>query len=98
MCQHHIAIFITCELVEDVLIRVFVTPFLFCAKLFRDSKEGHNGRMVNIVGFYLVENLDGVAQRFWNVLEDIVHLLTGLEPLLLAVEHAVGVVQILACR
>ena len=54
--------------------------------------------MVNIVSFHLVENFDGVAQCFGNVFEDIVHFLACLEPLLLAVEHTVGVVQVFTGR
>ena len=54
--------------------------------------------MVEAVNLHLVQNLQGVAQCFGHVAEDLVHLGLGLKPLLLGVEHARGVVEVLARR
>ncbi len=51
--------------------------------------------MVDIIGLYLVQYLQGVRQCFRNIAEDVVHLLLSLEPLLLGIEHTCRVIQVL---
>ena len=94
--QHDISVFISSELVEDVFVGEFLTPFLFGAKIFGDGEEWHDGGMVDTVCFDFVENLYCVVQCFRNVFEDIVHFFTSFEPFLFAVEHTVGVIQVFA--
>ena len=52
--------------------------------------------MVDGVCLHLVENLNCVRQRLRHIGKHLVHLLTGLEPLLLGVEHTVGVIEVVA--
>ena len=52
--------------------------------------------MLNIIGLYLIEYLQGVTERFRHIGEDFVHLLASLKPLLLGIEHTSRVIQILA--
>ncbi len=62
-------------------------------KLGRYLEEGHDRGVVDGVGLDLVEYLQGVGQRLGQVGEHAVHLGLRLQPLLLGVEHAVGVVE-----
>ena len=52
--------------------------------------------MVDTVDFHLVKNLVGILQCLGDIGEHTVHLLLGLEPLLLAVEHHVFVSEFFA--
>ena len=52
--------------------------------------------MVDGIGLHLVENLAGVVEGLGDVAEHLVHLLTGLKPLLLGIQHAGGIVEVLA--
>ena len=52
--------------------------------------------MVDAIDFHLVKHLQRVRQCLRNIREDIIHLLTGLEPLLLGISHTVRIVQVLA--
>ena len=54
--------------------------------------------MVDTVDLYFVENLVGVLQCLGHIAKDLVHLLGGLEPFLLAVEHDILVSEFPACR
>ena len=54
--------------------------------------------MVDRVALDLIAYLDSVTQSLGDILEDGVHLLTGLHPLLLGVEHTFWVIQILTRR
>ena len=51
--------------------------------------------MLNIIGLYLIEYLQGVTERFRHIGEDFVHLLLRLKPFLLGIEHTGGVVEVL---
>ena len=53
--------------------------------------------MVDGIGLHLVEYLARVRQGLGHVTENLIHLLTGLEPFLLGIEHTVGVVEVFAC-
>ena len=54
--------------------------------------------MVNAVPLHLAENLHRVGESFGHVGKDLVHLLPRLKPLLLAVEHALGIIEVSSCR
>ena len=53
--------------------------------------------MVDAVSLDFAKHLTGVCHRLGHVGEYLIHLLTGLEPLLLGIEHAVGVVEVTSC-
>ena len=91
-----VAVLVARELLEELLLGVFAAHVVLGAKLGGDGEEGHDGRMVDGVGLHLVEHLAGVVERLGDVGEHLVHLGAGLQPLLLRVEHARGVVQVLA--
>ena len=90
------AILVAGELSVQVFFREFPSPFLFRAKVLRYGEEGHDGVALYVVGLHFAEHLASVCQCLGDVLEDVIHLLAGLEPFLFAVEHARGVVQVLA--
>ena len=96
VAQHHITLLVAGELVKEVFLRVLLAVLLLRAEVGRDVEVGHDGGMVDAVGLHLVEDGDGVVERLGHVAEDGVHLLGGLEPFLLRIEHAVGVVEVLA--
>ena len=52
--------------------------------------------MLDVVRLHLVEHFHRVGQRFGQIGEHFVHFFARLEPLLLCVEHACGVVEVLA--
>ena len=90
------AILVAGELPVQVLFREFPSPFLFRAEVLRYGEEGHDGVALYVVGLHFAEHLASVCQCLGDVLEDVIHLLAGLEPFLFAVEHARGIVQVLA--
>ena len=51
--------------------------------------------MINTIELYLVTNLLCRGKYLWDVCEQGIHLLRRLHPLLLAIAHALGVVEIL---
>ena len=67
-----------------------------CAEFLWNGEERHDGWILNIVELHLVEYLDGVGQRLRYISKHLVHLFARLEPLLLRIEHARGVVKVLA--
>ena len=91
-----LAVLIGGELLVELLLGELLPPLLLRAEAFGNGEEGHDGSVVNAVDLHLVEDLQGVGQCLWHVAEHLVHLRPGLEPLLLAVAHAVGVVEVLA--
>ena len=96
--QGVLAVLVAGEFAEEVLVGVFLPQALFGAEFFGDGEEGHDGIGLEVVDFHFVEYLAGVAECFGQVGEDGVHLGACLEPFLLGVAHAVGVVQVLARR
>lgn len=54
--------------------------------------------MVDGIGLDLFADFDRRSHRFGYVAEDRRHLLAGFEPLLLGVEHSLGIVEVLAGR
>ena len=96
--QGVLAVLVAGELAEQVFFGELLPPKLFRSELFGNGEEGHNGVGLQVVELYLVQYLASVRQSFWEVAEDSVHLRPCLEPFLFAVEQAVRVVQVLACR
>ncbi len=91
-----IAVLVLRELVEQILLRILAAILLLGAELLGYGESGHDGGMVDSVALYLAAYLDGVVQRLGHVAEYGVHLGRGLHPLLLGVEHALGIVEVLA--
>ena len=52
--------------------------------------------MVDGVWLHLVQYLKCIGKCFGHIGEDFVHLFARLEPLLLGVEHTVGVIKVFA--
>ena len=94
--QRVLAVLVACELAEEVFVGESLSPEFFRAELFGDGEEGHDGIGLQVVDFHLVEYLARVGQCLRYVLEDGVHLGACLEPFLLAVAHAFGVVEVAA--
>ena len=95
--ERMLAILVGSKLFVEVFFGEFLTPFFFRAEAFGYGEEGHDGTVVDAVDLHFVKNFQRVAQCLGDILEDIVHFGLRLKPLLLAVAHAVGVVEILAC-
>ena len=95
--QRVLAVLVGGELLKQVLLGELPAPFLLGTETLGDGEEGHNRSVLNAVGLHFVEHFQGVTERFRHIGEDVVHLFPRLEPLLLSVEHARGVVEIL-CR
>ena len=91
-----IAVLVARELVEEILLRETLAVLGFRAECLRYGERRHDGGVVDGVVLDLVAYIDRIGQRLGYVTEDGVHLGAGLHPLLLRVEHALGVVQILA--
>ena len=96
--QGVLAVLVTGELLVELFLRELLPPLLLRAKRLGDGEEGHDGVVVERIDLYLVEDLQRVRQRLGDVAEDLVHLSLRLEPLLLGIEHARGVVEVLARR
>ena len=90
-----LAVLIACKLLEKVLFRIFLPPFLFRTEFLRYWEERHDRVALDVIGLYFVKNLKRIAQGFWNIRENLIHLCLSLEPLLLRISHTVGIVQIL---
>ena len=96
--QRILAVLVAGELLVELFLAELMSPLFLRTEVFGDGEEGHDGVVVDAIDFDLVENLAGIAQCLGDVGEDVVHLLAGLEPLLLGVEHAGGIVEVLARR
>ena len=83
------------KLSEQVLGGKTLTPLLLSTELLRYGEEGHDRIRVKVVGLHLIQNLRCVGKNLWQISKHLAHLLTGLEPLLLGIEHTGGVVQVL---
>ena len=92
-----VAVLVAGEFLEEVLVGIFPAHILLGAEVGGYGEEGHDGRMVYAVGLHLVEHLAGIVEGLGHIGEHLVHLLACLEPLLLGVEHAGGVVEVFAC-
>ena len=95
--QHYIAFLVACELVEEVLVCEFLSVALLGTEILWDGEVRHDGGTVDGVELYLVADLHRVCHGLGDVAEHLPHLGLCLHPLLLGVEHTVGVVKVLAC-
>ena len=93
-----LTILITGKLIEELLLREFLSPLLFCSKFLRNREEWHDRVMVKTINIHLVQYLQRIGKRLRNIRKDGVHLLLGLKPLLLGIQHTSRIVQVLACR
>ena len=97
--HHHVAVFVAREFVEKVFLREAGAVFGFGSELDGNFEFGHDRRMVDRVALDLVADVHGRGHRFGvGLAEDRGHLGRGFQPLLLGVEHALGVVEVLARR
>ena len=92
-----LTVLIAGKLIVELLFGELGAPLLLSTKLLRDGEVGHDGIVVETVDLHLIEDLHRVCQSLRNIAEDGVHLIAGLEPLLLGVEHTRGVIKVLAC-
>lgn len=90
-----LAVLIGGELFVEVFLGELRTPFLLRTEALGYGEKRHDGAVIDGVDLHLVEYLTGVAERFGDIGEDVVHLLLRLEPFLLGVAQTVGVVKIL---
>ena len=86
--EHHVAILILGEFVEELFLRDACTVFLFGTKFFGDVEEGHDRSMIDGVELHLVQDLLSGGQRLGNIFENLIHLLRRFEPFLLGVVEA----------
>ena len=94
--EHHVALLVAGELIEEVLLGIFLAVALLGAEVLGNLEVGHDGCVVDGVELHLIAYLHRVGQCLGDVAEDFVHLGRRLHPLLLGVEHAGGVVKVLA--
>ena len=93
-----LTILITRKLLEKVFLREFLPPLFLRSEILWNREEWHDWVTLDIVGFYLVKNLDGVTQCLWHISEHLIHLCLSLKPLLLRIAHTVRIVKILTGR
>ena len=67
---------------------------LFGSEVGRDREHWHQCIRIDIVKFYFFGNFYRVFKCFGNVGKNLPHLLGRLQPFLLGVAHAVGIVEI----
>ena len=88
LAQHHIAVLVAGELVEEFLMGDAFAVFLLAAELVGYPEVGHDGGVVDGVELHLVEYLHAVGERLRHIGEYLLHLLPALEPFLLGVVYA----------
>ena len=97
--HHHIAVLVAREFLEEVLLREPGAVLLLGAELLGDLEVGHDRRMVDRIALDLIADVHGRRHRLGvGFAEDRSHLGRRFQPLLLGVEHALGVVEVLARR
>ena len=82
------------ELIEEVLLSVFLTIFLLRPELLRDRKLGHDRVRVDAISLHLFDDFLRVFEYFRMVGEDASHLGGCLQPFLFGVVHSSGVVKV----
>ena len=98
LAEHDVAVLVLRELVEEVFLRKTLPVALLGSELGRNFEGRHDGGVVDGIGLDLFADFDRRSHRFGYVAEDRRHLLAGFEPLLLGVEHSLGIVEVLAGR
>ena len=97
--HHHVAVLVARKLVVELLLRNAGAVLLLGAELLRNLEVGHDRRVVDRVELDLVADVDRRGHRLRVALaEDRSHFGRRLEPLLLRVEHALRIVEVLARR
>ena len=94
--QWVLAVLVGGELLVQVLLGELLTPFFLSSEALGYGEEGHDGVVIQRVNLHLVQNLQRIRQCLGHIAEDGVHLGLRLEPLLFGIEHARGVIQVLA--
>ena len=92
--HHHFSVLITGKLIKQVFLREALAVLLFRSKILRDSKSRHDRRMVYRVELHLVTDIYRIRQSLRHIRKDFVHFLPRLHPLLLGIQHTLGVVQV----
>ena len=87
--------FILSKFVKQVFFRKLRPIPFFRSKIFGNSKSRHDRCMIDGVIFYLVKNLQCIAQRFGHVSKEFVHLFACLHPFLLGIKHTSRIIQVL---
>ena len=99
LAQHHLALLVAGELVEEVLLRQPRSPVLLLAETLGNGEERHQRVAVDTVHLHLLRHLQRVRQRLRQVGKHRLHLLRTLQPLLLRIVHAVRVrIVLLRCQ
>ena len=93
----HIPVLVTRELVEEFALGDPLPVLLLGAELLRNGECRHDGGVVDRIALDLVAYVDRRGHRFGHIPENRGHLGPRLEPLLLRVEHSLGVVKLLFC-
>jgi len=87
--------FILSKLVEQVFFCKLRPIPLLCSEIFGNGESRHDRCMVDRVVFYLIKNLQCIAQCFGHVGKEFVHLFACLHPFLFGVKHTGRIIQIL---
>ena len=96
LTQHNIAILVTGEFFEEILISEPYTVLLLIAEPGGNLEIGHDRAVLDVIDLALIDNFEGVSQCLGHVGPKFVHLGRSLEPLLLGVAHTGRVVEVLA--
>ena len=96
LVHHHIAVLVAGKLVENILVGKLAAILLLGTEALGNGEGRHKRGVVYRVELDLVENLERIRESLGHIGKEVVHLLLGLQPLLFGIEHAGGVVEILA--
>ena len=86
--------FVAGELLVKLLLGDAAAVFFLGAEIFGNGECRHYGRVVDVVFFYFIGNLEGVRYSLGQVGEEMLHFGTCFQPFLFGVEHAVVVRQV----
>ena len=75
------------ELVVELLVCEFLPPLLLRAERLGYIEQRHNRVFVQVIDLHLACHLQGVGECFGYIVEDTLHFLGCLEPLLLGVHQ-----------
>ena len=83
----YLAVLVARELVVELLVCELLPPLLLRAERLRYIEQRHNRVFVQVIDLHLACHLQGVGECFWYIVEDSLHFLGCLEPLLLGVHQ-----------
>ena len=92
--HHHVAFFVSGELVEKVFVGEALAVFLLCAELLGDGIVRHDWPVVYRICLDFGDDFERVLDNLGHVGEKLAHFIGGLEPLLFCVEHAFLIVEV----